>query len=423
MGRDESVRGTRRGAAIAAIVWIALSVPAGVNAQSAGSLTLSNATALADAQAPDRLVAAARVAVAHAEVGVAGMLTNPTVVLGGSLNTAHFYTSIAVPLPLFGQREAARTVAIALESAARHDLDVTRLDVRFAAAVAWIDLWLSEQEAVLTAETAERAERLASVTAERFDSGAAPRLDVLRARAEALRLRAEADSAALAQVSAAARLALWVGRDASLPLRTSGDPATPAHMPSLETLLAHLDHHALMLAARTRTSAAEASVALERRRRWPVVGFEVGTSFFDPSLVNSPTQPVPAFADAHLAVSFEVPMFNLHGPLIARAQAGVGQTSMEALSVRRRLIADVTAALAELRAAEARARVQRSAVLPAAQEAADLALEAYRAGRVDITGVIAAQQAFAEARRAAYRADADLARADAMLIHAAGGTW
>ena len=311
----------------------------------------------------------------------------------------------------------------AIEAAVRHDLDVTRLDVRYAATLAWIDLWLAEAEAVLTAETAERAERLAGVTDERFASGAAPRLDVLRARAEALRLRAEADSATLAQLSASARLAVWIGHDAASLLRTIGAPGEMRALPALPILLARIDQHALMLAALTRTSAARASVALERRRRWPIIGFEVGANFFDPSLATGPAQPTPGFADAHVSLNFEVPLFNLHGPLIARAQAGVSQSSWEAESVRRRLASDITAAYAEVRAADARARVQRSAVFPAAQEAADLALEAYRAGRVDINGVLAAQQALADARRAANRAEADLSRAVATLTHAVGGPW
>ncbi len=383
------------------------------------ALTLPRTLSLADAAAPDRMIAAARLAVAHADVGVASMLTNPTVIAGGAINTAHFFTAIAIPVPLFGQIGAARAVASALETAARHDVDVTRLDVRLAASLSWIDLWLGEHEVLVATESADRAERLAGVTRERFDAGAAPRLDVLRARAESLRLRAEADSATLTLASIGARLALWICADAQSTLRTAGEPGG-ASVPSLATLLGGMDHHPLLLAAHTRTSAAEANVSLERRRRWPIVGLELGTSFLDPSLSTSALQPVPAFADAHVAVSFEIPFFHVHGPLIARAQAAVSQSSYEAASVRRRLEVDLAAAYAEWRAADARARAQHGAVLPAATEAAELALEAYRAGRLDITGVLAAQQVLTDAQRATFRIDAEVARAAAVLAHAGG---
>jgi outer membrane protein TolC len=101
----------------------------------------------------------------------------------------------------------------------------------------------------------------------------------------------------------------------------------------------------------------------------------------------------------------------------------VAQTIAESESSQRRLRTDLTAAYADLRAADGRARAQHESVLPAAQESADLALEAYRAGRVDINAVVAAQQAFAEARANALRADAEVARAAATLAHAAGGWW
>lgn len=425
MWHGQRRRWTARTCAIAAFPAL-FAIPGAAGAQRAArdtavSISLAAALSAAEARAPDRLVAAARVAVAHADVAVAGMPANPTVLAGGGLNTAHFYTALSLPIPLFGQLGAARAVAEALEIASRRDLDVTRLDVAFATSIAWVDVWLAEREAGVAAQASRNADQLAAATEQRVQAGAAPRFDAVRAHAEAVRLGAEAESAVLAQLSTGARLAWWLDTDPNRELRALGNPPAPHDVPTLGASVPRLERHPLLLAARGRTTAAEATVALERRRRWPWVAFELGAGLFDPAMANVPGVPAPIFADAHVSIAFEVPMVHLHGPLIARAQAGVAQSAMELQAVRRRLRAELAVVLAEFRASVARARAQRESVLPSAQEAADLALDAYRAGRADLQSVIASQQALAEARRAAYRADADLARSSAAVAHAMGG--
>ncbi len=386
------------------------------------SLTLRGALRLADEQAPDRLVAATRAAVAHADVAVAGMLTNPTVTVGSSVASAHFYTSLFIPVPLFGQRGAAEAVASALDGAARHDVEVTRLDVAMAASVAWIDLWLAEREADIAREVSTRSTRLAETADERFRAGAAPRLDSLRANAESVRLRAEADASLLAISAASARMALWVGRAPDSPLHADGDLPSRADLPPLARLLARAETHPLVNAARSRTTAAESTVRLEQRRRFPIVGFDIGANLFDPSMAHASSN-TPAFGDAHVALSFEIPFFNARGPLIARARTSVSQSVSEMDAVRRRLASEIASTYADARAAQLRATALHDRVLPAAREASDLALEAYRAGRLDLQGVLAAAQSFADVQRNANRADADAGRALATLVHAVGGAW
>ena len=92
-------------------------------------------------------------------------------------------------------------------------------------------------------------------------------------------------------------------------------------------------------------------------------------------------------------------------------------------AVRRRLASEIASTYADARAAQLRATALHDRVLPAAREASDLALEAYRAGRLDLQGVLAAAQSFADVQRNANRADADAGRALATLVHAVGGAW
>ena len=258
----------------------------------------------------------------------------------------------------------------------------------------------------------------------RVAEGAAPRLDLLRVRANSLRTRADADAAHRGVAVAAARLALWLGgpMNRAEPLHADGDPPNATSVVPLAALLSDLEHHPILVAARSRADMSRANVALEVRRRLPVVGIEVGTTFFDSTLAPGPNQGTPAFSDAHIALSAEVPMFNAHGPVIARARTAETLAHVETSAIRVQLESDLRATYARLEAEAARATAQWRDVLPATQEASEMALESYRAGRSDINGLLAAQQAVADARLTAWRVSADLARAVAAVERAGGRT-
>jgi cobalt-zinc-cadmium efflux system outer membrane protein len=299
------------------------------------------------------------------------------------------------------------------------------LDVRLATALAWVDLWQLERDAEAARETQQRRERLLATTQERLDTGTAPRLDVLRARAEATRARAEATAAVAAVAGAVAQLAVWLGPEFTGvgQVSTAEMPTAPQSLPPLGDLLARLDRHPALLRAMAHLQAGTANVVLERRRRWPLVGLDVGASFGTP--LNQPPAlnmyTTGSVQDLHAAVSVELPVFHVHGPLIARAQAMESQAQVELAAARVRLAAELARAYAAFQAANERARALNDEVLPAAQEAADLALESYRSGHLDIAGVLAAEQTLTDARNQAQHSIADRARALHTLEHAVGG--
>src|SRR5262245_11007654 len=75
-------------------------------------ITFAQALSRASERAPEVAAAAAQAAVAQADVGVAGMLPNPRIGGGASVNylaIADFY----ILLPIFGQRETAQDAAAA----------------------------------------------------------------------------------------------------------------------------------------------------------------------------------------------------------------------------------------------------------------------------------------------------------------------
>lgn len=378
---------------------------------------ISRPQAIAEAEqhAPEILVAVARASAATKDIDVARMLQNPKLQLGSAYQTAHFYTALTAQLPVFGQRSAAVNVAMAAVAAAQLEREVTRVDVRLAASLAWIDLWLVEREVEAAEQTDARRQRLLQATQERYQTGTAPRLDVLRAGVEVKRAHTEALALAQSTAASAARLALWMGRDPSQPrelIAADDGSGSEAALPPLARVLARLDNHPVVARGHAQQRAAGAAVALEKHLRWPLLGVEIGGNFWDPTL------PGP---DAHAALTFEVPMFHARGPLIARAVAAQGTAQLEAEVAQRRLAAEVAAAYAAAQAAATRAQAQRTELVPAAEEAADLANEAYRAGRLDLSATLAAEQALTDALLSAQRSQADWQRALAALEHTVGG--
>lgn len=384
------------------------------HAQERSSLTLADAIAEARGASPALHTARARVTAADTERGVASVIPNPRVTLGSSLNYARFYWTVVFQIPLFGQLDLAGAAADAQADVARADETIASLDVTLAVSLAWIDLWLAEREAEAARDLAARRARSEQIAAERFDAGAAPRLDVVRTHADAS--RASTDAAARARAVAAARERLLgaLGR-ASEPgaaLTTAGDPSLRADVPSLSELEAALDAHPRSQRASGSVRAATAVVEREDRARWPLIGLELGTNDFY-AAGNGP--------DAHVALLFDVPLFDLDAPAVRRAVAQRDVSLAESDTVRRDLVAALRSAHELALAADERARSLLEDVQPAMEEAADLAVASYAEGRLDVFGLIAADQARADTIVEVARATADRGRAMAALAHAAGG--
>ncbi len=150
----------------------------------ASTITLPDARALALRAGPDVVWAELRAELSRTEIDVAGALANPTLGLQTARLTAKLTATLGLPLSLFGQRQTAIAAAVESAEAARLDIDATRLDARWNATRAWLDLWEGQERARLLAEAAEDADRLAKIARERFAAGTGPRVDVIRTGAD-----------------------------------------------------------------------------------------------------------------------------------------------------------------------------------------------------------------------------------------------
>src|SRR5579871_319755 len=203
------------------------------------AITLADARARALRAGPDVVFADLRAQLARTEVEVAGTLANPTLGLQTARLSAKLTASLGVPLALFGQRQTAVAAADAGAEAARLDVDASRLDARWNATRAWLDLWEAQEKAALLDAAAADAERLADIARERFAAGTGPRVDVIRTGADRARVRAEATAAAGVIPGFAVRLAVLLGADTPGSLHAAG-PIDLGPLPSESEAMAHL---------------------------------------------------------------------------------------------------------------------------------------------------------------------------------------
>lgn len=379
-----------------------------VSAQDA--VTFEDAQRYATDHAPEVMLSVARSEVARAEAGMAGQVApNPRINLGttehGARATAGFYAF----LPFFGRHQAAIRAADAQAMVLAEDVDVARLDARLATAQAWIELWLVEREAALAEESATRWERLSAMAVERVGAGAGSRLDSMRSRAEALRARSEAAATVERASGARARLAIWLGRDPTAELRTDGPLPLAGEVPALESLLDELEAHPLLARSGAQEHAAAALVHAQRRSRWPIFGVQASAQIAPRN--GGPTE-------LSGGILLDLPVFS--GPGLPAAHARERMARAEGELERQRLAAEIVDAHGRCRAALRLARTQEDDVLPAAHDVAELALEAYGEGSLDMNAVISAQQSYLDTQLATRRAEADFALALTSLAHAVG---
>ena len=386
----------------------------------AGEVRVSLDDALREAHraAPDLVVARARESVAHAEVGIAGVYPNPSLIGATSTQYAVVSGGVSIPLVVLGQRGAAIQAAEAEEVTVANDTRVSWNDVRQATILAYVALWQNEGFAAARSEAAALEATLESLVVERVEVGSAPELDAIRVHAERLRADADAVEANARIAAAGSRLGGWMGMRDGAGLRASAGAFVPDALPALPALLARLDTSAPVQREESDVRASRARVARERALVRPTMALDVGFDAFDQTVPHASGTEPPVNYRAQLAI--DVPLFNQRGPYVEREQARgeVARARMQA--VRTLAAAELAAAYRTFEAASARERTLSQGVVPAAKEAANATKDAYVVGRAQLVAVLDAQRALIDARVAVLEAQAARANAWADIEHALG---
>lgn len=377
---------------------------------------------------PDQAVAQATVPVAQAEVRTARMFPNPSININGGKSEPVVAGTLTLHLPILGQRGAhVRAAEKALEQT-RLEATLSLWRLRRDARIAYYAAARADEELAIARQIEQLTRRVADIAAERYDAGAGSMLD--RLQAALVHDRAQQD--VIDRVTAARVARLELARIAALSVEEVGAlvdalgtvGATP-DAAALEREAARL--HPELRALEAERFAADARAQAARADRRPVFNVDLSAELLDPATCNSgpDADKGPRCVGPRGALGFDLPIFNLNGGPIARAQAEARAAERKREAAARRIDTAVRAAYENWTAATTRARFFAERYVPAAAKVADMAREGFAAGRTGLLPLIEAQRAMlesllgqTEARFAVQSARADLEEASGVALSA-----
>jgi cobalt-zinc-cadmium efflux system outer membrane protein len=392
----------------------------------AAPLGLAEALTRAAERGPDAEVARSSLPVAAADVHIARMFPNPGILLSGGKSEPIFSAGLQLRLPVLGQRGGHIHAAVAELHQAEAASALLVWQLRRDARVAYYTVTRAEAELGIARDVAALTKRVADMAAERFDVGAGTRLE--KEQAALLGVRSRQDvydrtaSLRVARLDLARMLGFAV--DELPPLADA--LATTGATPPLAELLATAAHaHPELRALLAEKRAAESRAAAARADLRPVPVVDLIAEVLDPSTCDpkATTNSGPRCVGPRANLGFDLPLFNLNGGPIERANAEARAAVIKSEAAWRKVEATLRTAYENWTAATVRARFFDADYLPAAERVEQMAREGFTAGKTGLLPLIEAERALldaelgrAEAQFAVQAARADLEEASGAAL-------
>jgi cobalt-zinc-cadmium efflux system outer membrane protein len=350
-------------------------------------------------------------AVDVAGIDVAGQRPNPEISVENQRETPRWSFGGTLPLELSGKRQrridvAKATLAVTEAETARAMAEV-RADVRRAyfevvAADRLVEVALDLEKVAASARDAAR---------ERFQSGAAPRLDALQAQLALSEAQNESASAAGTRVAARTEL------NTLLAYPPTAAPALPdtlasGTLPSVEAAIQQaLAGNVELKVLNRQLDEATARVALAKAMRRP-----------DPSASAALTYGAQPEFDFgwRFGAAIALPIFTTGRADVAVAEAGVAKATADRDARSAQIAGAVAAALARADAAQQAVHRYETDVLPASLQVEAMAQESYTSGQTGLPVLLQTLQAAREIRQRSVKAALDYQVALADLERAMG---
>jgi cobalt-zinc-cadmium efflux system outer membrane protein len=392
----------------AAVLLTALTSEQGA-APPAASFTLEAAVAAAEAHNPTLAAARLGRAADLAGIDVARQRPNPEASFEAGRDTPHEAFSIGVPLEFGGKR--ARRVDLASATLARTtaEVEVQALDLRRAVRVAYFELVASSARVQVTAELRGFAERTRNAARDRFQSGAAPRLEALQAELALAQADNEQEAARGRLDAARVELNTLLGAAPAAPAAPS-DSFDVGTIPS--ELSAIVSRSPEIVALDREIEEAVARERLARTLRTPDTTISGGVLFDSP----------PEFTygwKAGLAIT--IPLFTRHAADVQVEAARVAQLRARREARLTELTGQASAAAARAHAARQRFLRYRDEIIPQLAAVESMAEDSYRSGQTGLSAFLQALQSAREVRLLATDAGLEYQQALADLERALGG--
>jgi outer membrane protein, heavy metal efflux system len=382
----------------------------------AAPVTFYGAIAQAMSESPEVAAKEVQVDAARQAATPAGALPDPKVFVGldnfpiAGTNAGTFKDEMTMltlgvmqDIPSRAKRDARVARAHAEIGVAGGQVEMHRRELAVMAALAWLDRYYAERR-LAALDTLERENRLlAETVAPRIAGGTLRPADALAPGLETAALANRRAALAAESAKATAELRRWVGEAAAEPL--AGDP--PAFAVDAADLRAGLDAHPALrlydpMLARTEAATREAAAA--KIPDWSVEG-----AFH---------QRDPKYGWMISArVTVDLPLFpsQRQNPLIASKALEANALRLERDGTRRRLAAELDGALATYNSGKEVLERTRDTALPLLRQKVELQIASYRAGTAGLDAVLAARRELAEAELNQIALEAETTKSAARL--------
>ncbi|MCA9199365.1 MAG: TolC family protein [Planctomycetales bacterium] len=386
-----------------------VSIPPVVNLDD--GLTQDESAAIALWNNRDFLATLSNLGVARGDLVQAGLLTNPQMsLLFPPIGTKQLEWTVFLPIDALLLRKKRIEVAESDLQRICNELVQNGLNVARDARIAFADFQFAVDRYQLAAEAVEVRAGIAELAQKRLDAGDIGELELITARVDANRARADAAGLERAVRIAEAKLRNVLG---IVTLDSPLFPVSPEsfRVPALDADL--LASEALLIrpdakAARVAVQAARHRVELAQKSFLRIDGVADGNSGG-----AGPTNSGPG-------LRFELPIFNRNQGLVIRSQWTVDQASHNYYSVRDRIVTEVRTAVASVEQANESLTILRESVLPQLEDAVEISRASYRDGGDGYVLVLQSISQFVDSRIQELQLSADLRRALAELDRSVG---
>jgi outer membrane protein TolC len=283
-------------------------------------------------------------------------------------------------VPVAGKLGLAGDVAAAQAAAARNRAADVRWDVRAQAAMAFYDLYQTDQSLDVAIATRRLLQDIATTAQTMYAVGEGRQPDVLRAQVEIARMTEDIVRMETMRTGMDARLAALLNRAPQADPASPVLPALPAQLPPLDSLIRLAQANRPMIqAGREELRGADAAAALARRELWPDI--EVGVQYgWRAGPMGMGTEQM-----GSLMLGASIPVFARSRQLQLREEAAAMRTMAAAdlAAMRAETAGRIASAYADWRRARNLSDLYRSTILPQAQATITSSLAAYRVGDVN----------------------------------------
>src|SRR5262245_41478590 len=335
-------------------------------------------------------------AIREAAVRAARQLPNPDLSAEITRDVPHQAVNLDFPIEIGGKR--GRRVNLAQEELTLAELDVLSelRTVRREVREGFYSLIAADERVRLAEVALDIARRLRDAAQARFETGAAPRLEVLQADLGVTRAETDLDLARSLRAAAASTLNGILNLPAADALAISGSLTDHTSAPTYQ--------EALVLAAASNTDlkSFDRQLAIEQRRvdllraeRVPTPVFSVGGVFNAPGDFD---------AGARAGFTVGLPLFSRNQGEIAGSMATMTQLRARRDATQRVVENAVFGVIARIEEHSRQADAYRQRLVTAAAAHELRSEESYRAGRTSVLGVLESQRSLRELRIEALQA-------------------